>query len=265
MAVLLRNNAVFLHIPKTGGSWVTEVLESNGLVRRKFSHIHADLARAQTYSYGTKLFMRSMFERIKSRVPNKIKSTLWSLPARQAQAAKIVAGESRRVPGPFCFCFVRHPLSWYESWWRYMYGIKGADWSDATDLLRWHPCGALRQLGNGDFNEFVRNVIRERPGFVTELYGRYVPRVNGFVGRQEHLLDDLVGVLQRLELDFDEDRIRHHNRVNVSKTQTKEAVVWEPELRAEVERLEYAGLVQYGYGEAPFSNGQSTMDQGVAN
>lgn len=246
MAVLLKNGAVFLHIPKTGGSWVTEVLQSNGLVRRQFSHIHADLSRAQMYSAGPRIFMRAMLERLKSRVPNKVKAALWSLPARRAQAARVVATGPPTASGPFYFCFVRHPLTWYESWWQYMCNRSGGDWSRETDLLRWHPCAALRALGDEDFNQFMRNVVNKQAGFVTELYGRYAPHGTGFIGRQENLADDLITVLGSFNVKFDEGRIRDHRRVNVTKNSS---IAWDPGLRAEVERLEYAGLVRYGYVE----------------
>ena len=109
------------------------------------------------------------------------------------------------------------------------------------------PCAALRTLGDEDFNQFVRNVVRTHPGFVTELYGRYAPHWHGFVGRQENLADDLITVLGNLNVEFDEGRIRDHRHVNVTENSS---VVWDPGLRAEVERLEYAGLVRYGYVEA---------------
>lgn len=241
MAVLLNNDAVFLHVPKTGGSWVTEVLESSGFVRRQFSHIHADHARAENYLAAPKIFATSVVERIKSRVPNSLKAKLWPLSAREAQVAK---NGFHPPEGPFYFCFVRHPLAWYESWWRYMCGRSGGDWTRATDLVRWHPCAALRELGDGDFNQFVRNMIAQQPGFVTQLYGRFTAAPNTFVGRQEHLVEDLLSVLRKMNFDVDESVIRQRERVNVSQS---DEVAWDPELKAEVKRLEYAGLVRHGY------------------
>ena len=248
MAIRLKNNTVFLHIPKTGGSWVADVLRANGLVRGSFSHIHADAARVQTYSYGTRQYLQSMMERIKSRVPVQIKAALWPSKLREQRAVR-VANRVRPESSPKYFCFVRHPLSWYESWWRYMCGRSGSNWAMETDLVAWHPCAALRELGDADFNQFVRNVIEVHPGFVTQLYGRYIDDSTTFVGKQEHLVDDLLRALSMLNVPCDESLIRSHKRVNVSPGRAE--INWDSELRAEVERLEYAGMVRFGYVEQP--------------
>ena len=46
MALLLKNNAVFLHIPKTGGTWVRSVLQEFDLVQGPLGHGHSDFERA---------------------------------------------------------------------------------------------------------------------------------------------------------------------------------------------------------------------------
>jgi hypothetical protein len=45
MAVLLKCDALFLHIPKTGGSWVRHVLREEDLVRMEWPDPHPDLDR----------------------------------------------------------------------------------------------------------------------------------------------------------------------------------------------------------------------------
>lgn len=42
MAVILKDGSVFLHIPKTGGTWVTSVLRELGLARCSIGHRHAN-------------------------------------------------------------------------------------------------------------------------------------------------------------------------------------------------------------------------------
>ncbi len=239
MAIMLNCGAVFLHVPKTGGSWVTQVLQEQGLVRKEFSHIHADLVRVRFYANGARAATRSSYEWLKSRVPRGWKA----LPAVQRLKKTGEAISDARFP--FCFCFVRHPLDWYESWWRYMCGRSGAQWAAESDLTSWHPCGRLRTLGDPDFATFVRNVQRQSPGFVTELFSLYTQPGIQFIGRQESLVDDLVAVLERLNVPFDEQRLREAEPVNTSRTQWK--TDWPTDLRAETERLEYAGLVRYGY------------------
>ena len=227
MALLLKGGAVFLHIPKTGGSWVAHVLEDCGLIVRAIAgvHKHIDLNRLIYYD---KFYSEE--------------GSIWSPRKR-----KMNAWISQVVDPKFVFCFVRHPLSWYESWWKFM-SQPSKNWREfgsETDRAKWHPNSALNGLGDADFNTFVRNVITKRPGYVTELYGWYArPRV-AFVGKQENLCEDLIRVLKQLDLDFSEDLIRSHEPVLASPNNEK--VNWDPALREEVLRLEYATLVRHHY------------------
>lgn len=225
MALLLKDGSIFLHIPKTGGNWVTTVLREQNLVRAEFGHKHADLAH---------LFSRPAKRRLRN-----LPGWLGMLGARRHWA---------RGGKPFMFCFVRHPLTWYESWFKYM-NQAHTNWrnfGDEKSLYDWHPNAVLNGLGSTDFNRFVRNVAARRPGYVTELYGAYTAPAVDFVGKQENLREDLIRVLTRLGLEFDEAFIRSHREVGVSSPQSVE-VAWDAELRQQVEKLEYAGLVRYGY------------------
>ncbi len=251
MAVMLNCGAIFLHVPKTGGSWVTQVLREQGLVRKEFSHIHADMVRARYYAGGARVATRSSYEWLKSRVPRSWKAM------RAVQRLKKTGEAISDARFPYCFCFVRHPLDWYESWWRYMCGRSGAHWAAESDLTSWHPCGRLRTLGDPDFATFVQNVNSVSPGFVTELFGLYTQPGIQFIGRQESLVDDLVTVLQRLDVRFDEQQLRESQRVNTSRMQLR--TEWPAELRSETERLEFAGLVRYGYVESPVLRRESLV------
>jgi hypothetical protein len=220
MALILKNGAVFLHVPKTGGNWIATVLQELNLVERQTPHKHADIDHF-------------------SAVP---------------QASSSVMGRGLRAlrynlrAKPFMFCFVRDPLDWYESWFRYMSqpSRRWRNWGDPGDVENWHPNAMLNGAGSADFNDFVRNVLARRPGFVTEMYGWYDrPQVN-FVGRQEHLVDDLVKVLRKMDLAFDEDAIRRHKKVGVSPIPEK-PIFWDPAVRRQAALCEYAGLVRYGY------------------
>lgn len=239
MAVRLKNGAVFLHVPKTGGSWVTRVLNESGLVEREFSHIHANMVRVLYYSSGGRAFCLSAYEAVKSRLPRALKARIMTPRRRQRLSAR------QQSAAPYSFCFVRHPLDWYESWWRYMVGRSGSDWTAESDLLGWHPCAAIKNCGDESYEAFIRNVIQHRPGFVSELFAQYAQPGIGFIGKQESLTDDLIRVLRRLNLSFDEQRIRENAPINVSPKD--QAVSLPHQLQAELERLEYVALTRYGY------------------
>lgn len=226
MALMLKNGAVFVHIPKTGGMWVTDVLTKCGLVKYRFSQKHADMERILHCGRHYPLWHLKKCLR---------RGPLWH--------RDIVAG--------FKFCFVRHPLRWYESFWRYMCGRGWNEWAHRTRSGKrlWHPNAMLDGLGSDDFNEFIRGVAARRPGYVTEYLGWYTTPEMDFIGKQESLVDDLIRVLDVLNENYDEDRIRNWPRVNESRG-PKGRPEWDPELRAEVERLEYAALVRYGYAES---------------
>ncbi len=220
MAVILKNGAIFLRVPKTGSNWVVSVLREAGLVRCSLGHRHNNIDRLlapNTRSLGRKCeyyFKRSLYFRIR--------------------------------PRPFIFCFVRHPLAWYESYFRYKSGL-AISWKpdgDERDFLAWHPNSPLNNLDHSTFNAFMRSVQEYKPGYVSELFNYYTSHPVDFVGKQETLQEDLVRVLDLMGLDYDPEIVRAHPRMNVSIT---EAVEWEPALRAEVERTEYAGLRRYGY------------------
>jgi len=222
MAVILKGGAVFLHIPKTGGTWVASVLKECGLVEGSLGHMHAGLERLM--------------------VPFKPRNGKLLGPFSIWKIARTLK------PKPFIFCFVRHPLKWYESWFKYMSqpARNWSDWGDEKDLFRWHPNAVLNGCGADDFNQFVRNVVAKRPGYVSELYASYAQPQVDFVGKQENLRADLVAVLKRLNLNFDEEFVMRHREVNAS-PEVNRPVQWEPALRERVLSLEQVALLRYGY------------------
>ncbi|TWT64190.1 sulfotransferase family 2 domain-containing protein [Rubinisphaera italica] len=225
MALLLKNGSVFLHIPKTGGNWVTRVLEESNLVAFRFSHKHADLKHL---TFAGKTW--------KKRLQNQLRYTV-----RNARFGN---------REPYMFCFVRHPLKWYESWFKYM-SQPNRNWlsfAEASKAYGWHPNANIDGLGAAEFNQYVRNVIAKHPSYVTNLYDGYIsPQVN-FVGKQENLREDLVTALEQAGLDFDADFIRNFEDVGVSKS-PRSSIEWEPELRTHVLQLELDCLHRFGYVE----------------
>lgn len=224
MAITLKNGAVFLHIPKTGGNWVTTMLHELGLVAEVVSYKHADLDRF-----------------FAPKVPQKGRKALLKYTFKQLF-------EPKSGPQPFMFCFVRNPLAWYESWFKYMdkHRYRWRHWGDAHDVNKWHPNSILNGLGQCDFPQFVQNVNSKRPGYVTELYGWYTKPQMDFVGKQEQLVDDFIKVLTIMDVKFDEDFIRGYGKVGVS-PEPDNTLTWPEPLRLETALLEYAGLVRYGY------------------
>jgi len=227
MGLVLKSGAVFLHVPKTGGNWVSEVLFKCGLVESELADKHYDFVRA----------LHSLTQTI---------TPAWHGVLRGRKAYTI-----RPKRDTFFFAFVRNPLHWYESWFKYMNqkSRQWRDWGKEGDLEDWHPNSALNGLGSDNFETFVRNVITKRPGYVSELLFSYTPPEVRFVGKQESIRTDLVAALKQAGESFDEELIMTYKPVGVSKPELSEPIKWSPELLKKVVELEWAALVRYGYAE----------------
>src|ERR1044072_6917434 len=102
-------NALFLHLPRTGGRFVAKTLqETLGLNVREVGYEHSH---------------------------------------------KDAIGLVRFRKQPYTFAFVRHPVSWYASYWRSKVARKGKHWSIAAPDTLWHPAWPIDPiLGSDDFD-----------------------------------------------------------------------------------------------------------------
>ncbi|RMD82222.1 MAG: hypothetical protein D6815_09735 [Candidatus Dadabacteria bacterium] len=146
----------------------------------------------------------------------------------------------------FKFCFVRHPLRWYESYWKFSMQRGWPRWGYRRGRQRWHPNAALNELADPDFNRFIAKVIAHEPGYVTRMFAAYATPEIDFVGRQERLAEDLIEVLARLGVSCDAERIRRWPRVNETPKEIPDPQ-WDPSLRKQIEELERPALERFGY------------------
>jgi len=232
MAIRLIDGSEFLHVPKTGGMWVAEVLRDQNLIAEHVGHTHA-VYDLNLWTVGGLIPRWAQTGRART-------ATL-----RRRSIAKTLATCDAR-PAPFRFCFVRNPISWYESWWKYMMQNDWRNWGIQNAIFKWHPNSSPNGLGSDDFNEFVRNVLRVRPGYVTELYSSYAKPGISFIGKTESLVEDLIKVLTHLDLDFDEDKIRAEPKKNVSKTKA-DLIEWDESVKEAVIVSEMNSILTYGY------------------
>ncbi|MCB9109935.1 MAG: sulfotransferase family 2 domain-containing protein [Anaerolineales bacterium] len=208
MAILLKCNSIFLHVPKTAGNWVADILEKNDLVFSHFGGKHSNMEQINTFEKW------------------------FNLPEQYY-----------RPKQPFTkFCFVRNPFGWYESFFKMQRKLNWPKWG--VDPAVWHPNAALDGLGSQDFNMFVSNVLKRCPGYVSNLYGWYLlPRID-FVGRQENLAEDMETILEGLGVSFDRDVLWKTAPVNKSDDAD---IHWEPDIREEVAYTEFSVFKQFGY------------------
>lgn len=202
---LTRANAVFLHVPKTGGHWIEAAL----------ARLNIDFVRAPHVGGVTN---------------------------RHALLRHLTR------KGAFCFTFVRNPLEWYESWWKFQAGR----W-EVFEPGVWHPQRVLESCADDDFGRFVQNCLRREPGYVTRLYEWYAGPPGDtcvdFVGRHERLAPDLAHVLTRLGYDVSVAQLREIPPQNVSPGRCGRPQ-WDTALRKSIENAERSAIRRfYGAGE----------------
>ena len=124
---LIKSDSLFLHIPKTGGTWVEEALKASG--------VEAEYAKA-------------------------ISNVTWrhSLVSQYTQAYD------------FVFTFVRHPISWYESWWKFQTSLSWIEHEPGV----WHPQRVLGKCASNNFAEFTLSCIEQEPAYVSRMYEWYI-------------------------------------------------------------------------------------------
>lgn len=171
--------SVFYHVPKTGGIWVKEAMRKSGLRYDRCKNMKVGQA------FGLK---------------------------REHATPGVVCTEHK--DGLFSFCFVRHPVGWYKSFWCYRVKTQYLDRKFPAD-----------RLWDDEFEKFILQILEAYPdGFVTQVYQYYVgedAKEIDFIGRQENLADDLVTVLSLAGEDFDEERLRATRWRNISAANRK--------------------------------------------
>ncbi len=192
MALLL-SKSVFYHIPKTGGSWVTEALRRGGVSTEIFHSMHTFLSA------------------------------------------------SPPPEGYYSFTFVRDPRSWYQSYWAYRMRTQ---WRDAK--------GMDRKCYSTNFQEFIANCVEHYSGYVSNMYRVHVgadgSNVN-FIGKQEHLMEDLLHVLNEAGEEYAEESIRAVPPVNEAAQLSawKDQCQYTPELAAAVAQSEHWAMEMFDY------------------
>ena len=216
MALALKNDVLYMHIPKTGGTWLTDVLKSQNLVIGNVSGQHASWDRLTgTYGASWRQFVRRM------------------------------RPGHRLIPNsPTVFCVVRHPLRWYESWFRYMEGRDWNDWGQVGNINKWHVCVELNGVEHSDFNAFMADINKRFPGFVSQLYARYINGSGAHWLRAENLTEEFIAFAKEVGLSVDEDAARSHERINVSK---KQPIEWDPDVLAQTIAYDRAAFDRFGY------------------
>lgn len=102
--------------------------------------------------------------------------------------------KDRDKDGMFAFCFVRHPVAWYKSYW--------GSWNNNGRRVGF----PLDNVWDDNYEQFIISALDNYPGFVSRMFRMYEPM--DYVGKQESLVDDLVTALTLAGEEFDEGVLR---------------------------------------------------------
>tara|TARA_B100001059_G_scaffold167295_1_gene166894 strand:+ start:780 stop:1436 length:657 start_codon:yes stop_codon:yes gene_type:complete len=207
MSNFLPNNVFFLHIPKTGGNWVRSIIRGSGVKEIKTNQI----SKHATYDLLAGVHNRTFFKS-----PISIKY----------------------------FCVVRHPLLWYQSWFRYQQDKGWKNWGEKGNMLRWHCLTGINMKKQDDFNMFMTHVNNYSPGFLTSLYHSYVLNSGARYLKNENLKYELLSLNEDWCLGLNEKIIVDSEKINVS---TKSEIIWDEKVLAETLENEIPLLKKYGY------------------
>lgn len=139
------------------------------------------------------------------------------------------------LPDRFAFTFVRHPVTWWRSFWAHSEANGWPSSSDPFDKITqvrlWHS-----------YEAFMERVLTDMPGEYSRIVDRWTTGMH-MVGQFEHLADDLAAILA--EAGCPVYGTITEPPANVGSY--SEASRTTPEIDAEIMRTEAAVIAEY-YG-----------------
>lgn len=134
--------------------------------------------------------------------------------------------------GRLTFAFVRNPLTWLESNWRYKTekGWRGNDFDVNVKA--------------DTFEQFLKNYLKYYAGLVSNQMLEYAENVD-IIGKFEDLENDLIEILNKADEKFDEKKLRSCQPTNRSNTEL--STKCSDELKIKIYESEKKAFEKLGY------------------
>ena len=185
---LIDSKALFQHIPRTGGTFVETVIDDMKIPCIRW-------ISKQPLGYPKKHCLFFYYQ------------------------------NHQKVNVKFVFAFVRHPVDYYMSTWRYLHDaaqFRSSRLAALWSKFIWHPFRNVGLIYKPDFCEWVEGVLEQEPAWATRLMESYVGPEHGefcqFIGRTETLRSDLANLLIHFNYQIDPSDLLKEPKVNKSLT-----------------------------------------------
>lgn len=131
--------------------------------------------------------------------------------------------------------FVRHPLTWYPSYWNHR--VRNG----------WKTDHDIDECASEDFQSFMEAATEEFPGWLGTYFQKWIGTANRpaeFVGRYENLQDDIQRGLEFFGESFDPEKLRSTPKANVG-NYSKYPAIWTESIKERVCESEHKLIGQY--------------------
>ena len=210
MTLLLPNSA-FLHVPKTGGTWIRHIITETGVPYKEINKVPNPELSPENY----------------------IKS--WhNTPTHDEE---FLNKENK-------FCFVRNPLEWHRSYWAFKTLVTRARWNLRSEF-------DVEFCGYPTFPAYIDRILEaSNKSYVDWLYTFFTDHCN-MVGKQENLADNLKYILGEIEGDWRKKINYSAKRKQASDIKQKKGVLYAPGQIPAMIELEHDAFLRFDYSTNP--------------